>query len=48
MELNQKLIRGSELVVWEAHGHVSIAMEFTGIVNGLVQGKSLPGDYGAK
>ena len=48
MELNQRLIPGSELLVWEAHGHVSIAMEFAGIVVALVQGKSFPGDYGAK
>lgn len=49
MELNTRLIPGAaELVKWDAHGHVSIVMEFVGIVTSLVQGKSFAGDYGAK
>merc|ERR1712196_239489 len=46
-EQTHKLIPGSELVLWKAHGHVSIAMESGGIFAALVQGKSFPGDYGA-
>lgn len=48
MELNQRLIPGSVLTKWEAHGHVSIVMEFAGIVTALVQGEPFAGDYGAK
>lgn len=48
MELNQRLIPGSELTKWEAHGHCSIVMEFAGIAAALVQGKSFAGEYGAK
>ena len=45
-ELTHKLIPGSELVLWKAHGHASIAMESAGIFTALVQNKSFPGDYG--
>ena len=48
MELNQRLIPGSVLTKWEAHGHVGIAMECGGIVAELVKGESFAGDYGAK
>ena len=46
-KLTHKLIPGSELILWQAHGHLSIAMEVGGIFAALVQGKSFPGDYGA-
>ena len=45
-ELTHKLIPESELVLWKAHGHASIAMESAGIFTALVQNKSFPGDYG--
>ena len=45
VELNQRLIPGAELVVYEAHGHTSIAMEVAGIAAALVAGRSFAGDH---
>ena len=36
---NHELIAGSEMTLWDQHGHLSIIMEFEKIVLGLVEGK---------
>jgi hypothetical protein len=36
-ETHHRLIKGSELTIWESYGHVTILMEFQNIVESLVR-----------
>ena len=45
VQLNNRLIPGSELIVFQEHGHCSIMMEFEKIVLGLVKGNSVQSSY---
>ena len=44
-EINHKLIAGSELIVMEEHGHMTIGLEYQRIILALVQGKSVQSSY---
>ena len=42
---NHKRIEGSELIIMEEHGHVTIGLEAEKIIRALVDGKSVQGSY---
>jgi pimeloyl-ACP methyl ester carboxylesterase len=44
-EWYKKVIPGSELIIFDEHGHGSIALEAEKIILALVQGKSIPPNY---
>ena len=44
-QLNNRLIPGSELIVFPEHGHCSIMMEFEKVVLGLIKGNSVQSSF---